>query len=87
MTDERLRSLRAEIDALDAAVLDHLARRRACVRQLFALKDATGLPRLDAERERALLADRRAAAEALGLPPELAESVFRAVLASSHALP
>lgn len=78
---------RLELDALDLEVLRLLARRQRCVRALFVEKDARGLPRIDPERERALLAQRRATAEALGLPASLAESVFRAVLEASHGLP
>lgn len=85
--DERIAPYRAEIDAIDRAVLELLARRRELVRALFALKDAQGVPRLDAARERALLDARRELAVALGLPPALSDEVFRAVLASSHALP
>lgn len=85
--DERLAPYRAEIDAIDRAVLELLARRRELVRALFALKDAEAIPRVDPARERALLDARREAAVALGLPPELSDALFRAVLASSHALP
>jgi len=85
--DPRVATCRAELDAIDREVLALLARRRELVRALFALKDAQGVPRLDAARERALLDARRELSVALGLPPELSDQVFRAVLASSHALP
>lgn len=85
--DPRVATCRAELDAIDREVLALLARRRELVRALFVLKDADGIPRVDPARERALLDDRRATAAALGLPPELADAVFRAVLASSHTLP
>lgn len=84
--DPALSSLRAEVDAVDAELIALLARRREVVARLFALKDARALPRLDAAREAALLADRRARAEALGLPGDDVEAVFRAALRMSHAL-
>lgn len=82
-----LRALRAELDAIDAELLALLARRRAAVRALFALKDAQGIARLDPAREQALLDDRRSQAAALGVPGEVCDEVFRAVLRMSHALP
>lgn len=83
--DPDLASHRAAIDAVDQALLELLARRRSLVEGLFAHKRGRGLPLVDPARERALLAERRAAAERLGVPGDLAERVFRAILESSHA--
>ena len=84
-SDADLAAQRAAIDAVDHALLDLVARRRALVAGLFAHKRASGLPLVDPEREQALLADRRAAAERLGVPGALAEQIFRALLEVSHA--
>lgn len=83
--DPDLASHRAAIDAVDQALLELLARRRSLVAELFAHKRGRGLPLVDPARERELIAERRAAAERLGVPGDLAERVFRAVLEGSHA--
>jgi chorismate mutase-like protein len=77
-------AMRASIDAVDHALLNLLAERRALVSALFALKERQGIPLVDATREEHLLAERCAFAEARGVPPALAERVFRAILDSSH---
>ena len=79
-----LASFRAEIDAIDQALLDLLARRRGVVESLFDWKRAHGVPLIDPAREAALLDDRRARAAALGLSPEIAGRIFRAVLDGSR---
>jgi chorismate mutase-like protein len=90
MTDESsanpyLLEKRARIDAIDRALLELVARRRALVAELFIAKRRLNLPLIDPERERALLADRRASADRLGVPPDLAERIFQAILDASHA--
>lgn len=80
-----LQASRAAIDALDHALVELLARRRAIVAEVFEAKRALALPLVDPVREEALLADRRAKAAALGVPPALAEAIFRLVLEDSHA--
>lgn len=80
-----IQASRAAIDALDHALVELLARRRALVATIFEAKRALALPLVDPAREEALLEDRRAQAAALGVPPELAEAIFRLVLEDSHA--
>jgi chorismate mutase/prephenate dehydrogenase len=80
-----LAAMRAEIDAIDHALLDLIARRRALVSELFAYKHAHELPLIDPRREEDLLAERRAYAAHLGVPLELTETIFRAILDGSHA--
>jgi len=79
-----LASMRASIDAVDHALVELLARRRALVADLFAEKVRHGLPLLDPGREAQLLADRRAFAEERGVPPALVDRVMRALLDASH---
>ncbi len=79
-----LADLRARIDAIDAQLVALLAARRAVVADLFAWKDARGIPRFDPAREQTLLADRGAQGERLGVPRALTAAVMRAVLEDSH---
>jgi len=81
---DNLTAMRAAIDALDHALVDLLAERRALVFKLFAYKLRRGLPLIDREREEALLAERAVFAQARGVPHGLTERVFRAVLDASH---
>ena len=55
--------LRAEVDAADDAILAALERRFAATDRIRALKERTGLPRVDAAREREILARMCAAVE------------------------
>jgi len=79
-------AMRKAIDEVDHALLELVARRRSLVAEVFAKKRALGLPLVDAAREADLVEERRAFAEALGVPGELAERLFRALLDDSHAL-
>ncbi len=78
--DVTLDARRARIDALDHAILRLLSERADIVRALARWKTEQGLPMRDPARESAMIAARRAWAESLGLPADLAESVARAVL-------
>ena len=79
-----LAAVRADIDALDAALLDLVARRMALVAEVAAAKRAAGLRVRDAARERVLLDDRARRAAALGLPAAEVESVFRVLMRASR---
>ncbi|MFO0588866.1 MAG: chorismate mutase [Polyangiaceae bacterium] len=83
-TVERLARLRASIDAIDHALVNLLAERRALVAEVFAFKVTHGLPLVDPARESALLAERALFAEARGVPPILATRMFQDILESSH---
>ena len=76
---------RDTLDRLDRALLDLVAQRRAVVASLFEIKRRRGLPLIDPDRERMLLASRRALAEQLGIPGDLAERLFQVILEGSHA--
>lgn len=76
--------LRAMIDALDRDLLHTAARRMALVAEVAAYKRAHGLRVRDPARERELLDDRARVAEALGLPREEMEAVFRVLLRASR---
>ena len=80
MNDE-LNALRREIDGIDAELVTLLKRRMAAAAEIAALKGANGLPVLDSERERALLARiRKLAGEELS---DGFGSIYSAILAAS----
>jgi chorismate mutase/prephenate dehydrogenase len=79
-----LPELRAEIDALDAELLEVLARRMAVVAEIAAHKRLHGLRVRDSAREREVLDDRVRRADALGLPPGEVEPIFRTLLRASR---
>lgn len=83
-TAERLARLRASIDAIDHALVNLLAERRALVAEVFAFKIRRGVPLIDPAREAALLAERAAFADARGVPAILATRVFQDILEASH---
>jgi chorismate mutase/prephenate dehydrogenase len=78
--------VRAMIDALDRELLQLLARRMALVGEVAAYKRQHGLKVRDIVREQSVLRDRGERAEALGLPREEIESVFRLLLRASREL-
>jgi len=71
-----LERLRAEIDAVDEALVGAMARRVAIARRIGDLKEAAGQPVLDPSREAAVV--RRAAERAreAGLDEEAVREVF-----------
>lgn len=79
-----LAALRSRIDTVDRAIVDLLAQRRDLVTEIAACKRDDARPLRDPERERELLADRRAHGASHGLPEELIENVFREVLRASR---
>lgn len=90
MTDERdhpprsLSELRAALDAIDREVLDLLSRRMAVVGEIAGYKRAHAVPIRDLSREREVMSDRGARADALGLPRAVVESMWRLVLLASR---
>lgn len=82
--DDQLSALRAAIDEIDRALVEHLARRRTATDALAAHKRAAGLPALDPGREAELHDRWRAAARACGLPDDAAIAVLDAILAVSR---
>ncbi|WP_341501220.1 bifunctional chorismate mutase/prephenate dehydrogenase [Gallaecimonas sp. GXIMD4217] len=80
-----LDELRAGIDQCDQALLALMQRRLALVAEVGELKHREGLPVYVPEREAAMLAARRAEAEARGLSPDLIEDVLRRLMRESYA--
>ncbi len=79
-----LTALRDQIDEVDKALLDLLARRLHLVAEVGEVKSRHGLPIYVPEREASMLASRRKEAEALGVPPDLIEDVLRRVMRESY---
>ena len=77
-----LTALRDQIDEVDKALLDLLARRLELVAEVGEVKSRFGLPIYVPEREASMLASRRAEAEALGVPPSTLSFHFRALEAA-----
>jgi chorismate mutase len=71
---------RDQIDRIDDAIVDLLARRAAIVAELWERKRAAGVAIRDPERERAIVERLRARASAAGLDPEAVEGVFRGII-------
>ena len=69
-----LTALRDQIDEVDKALLNLLARRLELVAEVGGVKSRFGLPIYVPEREASMLASRRRG-EALGVPPDLIEDV------------
>jgi len=80
-----LDELRAELTALDTEILSLVARRQALSEEVAAVKRATGRATRDFAREREVILRGRTAAQGLGLPPDLAESLLRQLIHSSLA--
>jgi isochorismate pyruvate lyase len=78
---EALASCRAEIDALDAELVRLLGRRIEVVDRVVAIKQAHNIPALLPERVEEVVAHVREEAEVCGAPPDLAEKLYRALIA------
>jgi chorismate mutase/prephenate dehydrogenase len=76
--------LRAMVDALDRELLQVAARRMALVGEIAEYKRRHGVRIRDPRREREVLEDRCRRAEALGLPRDEFESIFRLLLRASR---
>jgi len=82
-TTTSLQDARARIDEINERVVELLAERQAVVDELCEVKADTGQTIRDPEREAELLAHVRSVAEEEGLPPDLAETLFEAILEHS----
>lgn len=80
-----LGELRDQIDAVDKQVMNLLARRLELVSEVGELKGQHGLPIYAPDRERTMIAARRAEAERRGLPPDLIEDVLRRCMREAYA--
>ncbi|MDP4527947.1 bifunctional chorismate mutase/prephenate dehydrogenase [Alkalimonas delamerensis] len=81
---QALAPLRAQIDALDAELVQLLAKRAEVTAEVGRVKQQFGLPVYMPAREQALLQARREQATQHGLSPELIEDVLRRVMRESY---
>ena len=72
--------LRAEIDRIDAALVDLLAERITYIDRAAELKPALGLPARIDDRVEEVVAKVRASAVARGVDPDLAEALWRRLI-------
>ena len=79
-----LDDLRTEIDAIDRAVVDLLARRLKVCTEVAEIKSQTGATVIQPARVRAVLATRRQWAIDKGVDADFAEQIFRTLLAETH---
>jgi chorismate mutase/prephenate dehydrogenase len=76
--------LRTQIDAIDAQLVNLLARRRQVVERVADVKREHDLPVSHPAREENLISARRAQGAAAGLDPDYIEDLFRTVLRNSR---
>lgn len=84
-SDAELEALRAEIAAIDRALIEGLQRRLGLSARIGRAKAAHGMPIVVDEVERCVLARAREEGRRRGLPDALLEGVFRAILEGSVA--
>ena len=78
---ELLAACRAELDALDAELVRLLGRRVEVVDRVVAIKQQHSIPALLPDRVEEVVAHVREEAETCGAPPDLAEKLYRALIA------
>lgn len=81
---QQLSTLREDIDELDTQLVELLAKRNQITTKVGKIKAKAGMPVYVPEREKALIASRRAQAETLGVSPELVEDLLRRVMRESY---
>lgn len=86
MTDhsKQLAALRSGIDELDSELVSLLARRAELTTRVGQIKAETGMPVYVPEREKELIASRRAEAEQAGVSPDLTEDLLRRIMRESY---
>ncbi|ADH88837.1 Chorismate mutase, type II [Ancylobacter novellus DSM 506] len=78
--ERSLAPFRAEIDIIDAQMVELLARRFEVVKHVIAVKQAEGLAALLPERVEDVIDKVSARAETQGVPPELVEKLWRVLI-------
>lgn len=82
--DQKLLSLRNEIDEVDQQLVDLLVKRRAITTKVGRLKSEVGMPIYAPDREASLLELRRKQAIDAGICPDLIEDVLRRLMRDSY---
>ncbi|MHC4829698.1 MAG: prephenate dehydratase domain-containing protein, partial [Planctomycetota bacterium] len=81
-----LSSLRASLDGVDQLILEHLAKRRAIIRDVMQVKARDGHPLIDRGREADLIARIAKRAQDQGLDRHAVERVYKEIIADSRRL-
>jgi chorismate mutase len=84
MTEPPMQELRAQVEAIDAQLVELIAARQAAVREIGAFKREQGKPVLDPEREAQVLRRVAELARAAGLEEEELRDVWRKLLAMAR---
>ena len=79
-----LDDLRTQIDAIDSAIVDLLARRLQVCTEVAEIKAETGAAIIQPARVRSVLASRRQWAIDKGVDADFAEQIFHTLLAETH---
>lgn len=77
---KNLSGLRHTIDRIDRDIVALLAERVRCLDQVVAVKTRDGLPAAIPERVEEVVAHVRAEADAVGLPSDLVEKLWRSLI-------
>lgn len=78
-----LEKLRAQLDEADAELIGLLARRAGIVEEIWAWKQANGLPRVDPAREAELRARLLSQAQTLGLSRDAVAAILERIIGVS----
>lgn len=81
---QQLNTLREGIDELDTQLVELLAKRNKITTEVGKIKAQAGMAVYVPEREKALIASRRAQAESLGVSADLTEDLLRRVMRESY---
>ena len=82
--DAPLAGLRAQIDAVDAELIELLQRRLALVSEVGEIKGRHGVPIYAPEREKAMIAAKREMAGERGLSPDFIEDILRRCMREAY---
>lgn len=77
----QLRALRDEIEAVDATLIEAIARRMSLAKEIRVVKQRAGQPVLDPAREAAVVARASAQARAAGLPEDEIRALYWRLMA------
>ena len=81
MVNAKLAACRAEIDAIDVRLVSLLKERMDVVNRVIAIKRQQGVPALLPDRVEEVLSHVRQQAGNCGAPAELADEIYRALIA------
>ncbi len=85
MTTHRLETLRERIDEIDARIVQAIADRLAVAREIGGVKQAAGLPVVDADREAVVIAQFVEKARVQRIPEATARTIIQSLIAAARA--